>query len=333
MKVIIVILIALLGFAAAKKADPVSEAALFVDGFLRGALSAEIGRVDECLTDGDTIVADVDKLIKDAQSGFDLLKIITDVGSLLVHVPNSIRDCHELPDTVQSTFKNWVNKIKNPIQIAKIVYSALAVYRNQLQGDVSNFLALWQSGQFEASGQSLGDIPHILFDLCTPPKEIPVAGVALFLDGFLRSALDRDIGRVDDCLQDADILVTDIENVVNHLKQKFDLLPLIGDIGKLLTDVPNSIRDCHDFKDTVKDTFSVWLKEIKNPITIAKIAYMALSTYRSRLQDDASEFVTEWKTEHFEDSGKKLGDIPHVLFDLCAAEQTSTRVQTLLEKN
>ena len=146
--------------------DPVSSAALFVDGFLRGSLAQDIGRVDDCLTDGDKIVADVESIIKDVESGFDLLSLITDIGAILQDIPNSITNCKELPDTVKTTYKGWLKKIKNPITIAQIVFKALSTYKNQLKTDANDFLAQWRGGQYETSGQKLGDIPHVLFDLC-----------------------------------------------------------------------------------------------------------------------------------------------------------------------
>jgi len=208
----------------------------------------------------------------------------------------------------------------------------LIKYRSKLEGDAKGFLNQWKSGSFEASGQSLGDIPHILFDLCEPAPMIPIEGIPLFIDGFLRGALDKEIGRVDECLKDGDKLIVDIENLINDVSHGFDLIQLIGDIGKLLTDVPHSVRDCDEVKDTVEEVSKMWLNEIKNPITIAKIVYMALSQYKDRLVSDADTFVYDWSIEEFELSGQKLGDIPHVLFDMCASSDIEGAVKLLLNK-
>mgnify|MGYP006297479797 CR=1 FL=1 len=168
MKIFVLILIALVStYATAKVEDPVSNAALFVDGFLRGALAKEIGRVDDCLTDGDKIINDVDTLLKDCEGKFDLLDIITDIGSLLVDIPKSIKDCENLPDTVEDTFKRWEKTIKDPIKIAKIVYKALSDYKDQLKDDAQTFVSEWKADHYENSGEKLGDIPHILFDECS----------------------------------------------------------------------------------------------------------------------------------------------------------------------
>mmetsp|Transcript_9514 Transcript_9514/g.10756 ORF Transcript_9514/g.10756 Transcript_9514/m.10756 type:complete len:334 (+) Transcript_9514:42-1043(+) len=325
----------LLAFAAIKADDPVSDAALFVDGFLRGALSAEIGRVDDCLTDGDSIVADVGKLITDIENGFDLLSIITDIGSLLKDVPNSIQDCEALPDTVVETFKNWEGKMTNPTKIAKIVSMALLFHKKELEKDANGFLENWKSGNFETSGQLLGDIPHILFDVIGTQKEtVTPFDVGHFLDGFLTAALQSEVTEVEACLTDADALLEDIQKFVTDIEAGFDLLPLIGDLGELFTQIPKSIKDCDEFKDDVEDVLKIWEAELKNPVVIAKILYIALADYEDRLKTDATDFVSEWKGEHFELSGTKLGDIPHVLFDLCPAKALGmSSVEVLVKGN
>uniref|UniRef100_A0A7S3NCX5 Uncharacterized protein n=1 Tax=Euplotes harpa TaxID=151035 RepID=A0A7S3NCX5_9SPIT len=152
--------------------DPVSDAALFVDGFLRGALQQEISRVDKCLTDGDMIIADVDAIVKDVQSGFNLLALIGDIGRLMTDIPTSIRNCQDLPDTIKSTFQNWTNKIKDPVTIALIVYKALSQYKQELISDANEFLNDFKTGQYELSGEKLGDIPHTLFDKCSVSEQV-----------------------------------------------------------------------------------------------------------------------------------------------------------------
>lgn len=329
MKVLFALLAVMLCFSAVKAEDPISAAALFVDGFLRGALAQEIGRVDECLTDGDSIIADVGRLINDVEGGFDLLPLITDIGALLRDVPNSIKDCTELPDTVGDTFKNWGKKISNPLVIGRIVITALAKYRTQLVGDATGFLNDWNNGNFEQAGQELGDIPHTLFDLCTPAPvksvSITPADVGHFLDGFLTSALQSEITEVGSCLKDADTIIDDLTQFVEDISHGFDLLPLISDLGRLFSDIPHSIEDCSDFAQDVDDVLQVWIHELENPVVVAKIVYIALAKYEDRLKTDATSFVADFAGDNFEVSGQELGDIPHVLFDLCPAESFSVK--------
>ena len=334
MKVIILtLLLAFATFPSAMADDPVSDTVLFVDGFLRGALGAEIGRVDECLKDGDSIVADVGKLITDVEDGFHLKILIKDLEQLMHDVSESTKDCEELQPTIIETFTDWEHKIEDPEEIGRIIANAIMNYGEQLEGDATGFLADWQDGKFETSGQQLGDIPHVLFDLCATVSTDPF-DVGHFLDGFLSSALQSEITQVEDCLSDADALLDDIQKLITDVEAGFDLLPLISDLGALFTQIPESIKDCDDFKDDVDDVLKIWESEIKNPIVIAKIVYVALAQYQDRLKGDATGFVDEWKADHYEESGSKLGDIPHVLFDLCPNQANSiSSIQALVKGN
>lgn len=312
-------------------ADPVSEAALFVDGFLRGALAKDIGRVDGCLKDGDRIVADIGKLVQDVEGGFDLPSLVMDIANLLKDIPNSMKDCTDLEPTVKDTFNGWLGKISNPLTLAKIVATALLKYRSQLTGDANGFLTDFQNGDFEQSGFKLGDIPHTLFDLCSEKKvKISPADVGHFLDGFLSAALQSEVKEVESCLKDADTLIDDITKFIEDIEAGFDMLPIIGDLGKLLTDIPHSIEDCTDFADDVDQVLGVWEEELKNPVVVAKIVYIALAQYEDRIKGDATSFVSDWETSVFEQSGTDLGDIPHVLFDLCPQGNFGT-VETLIK--
>ena len=330
-----IILALLLTFSAVMADDVVTDYALFVDGFLRGALEESIVKVDDCLKDGDSIIADVGKILKDIESGFDLPSLIDDIGTLFKDIPNSLKDCKDLPPTMKETFTKWGKELVNPKEMEKIITKALLHHRKELENDASGFQADWKNGQFESSGQKLGDIPHILFDLCVQNSlSVTPFDAGHFLDGFFTSILQSEIKDVESCLTDADKLIDDIQKFVTDIEGGFDLLKIIGDLGSLFTDIPSSITDCDDFKDDVETVLNTWEEEIKDPVTIAKIVYIALAQYSDRLKSDANTFVDEWKAEHYEHSGTLLGDIPHVLFDLCSSSALEySFVESLLGKN
>ncbi|CAI2373988.1 unnamed protein product [Moneuplotes crassus] len=330
MKAIIVILIlAVATCAPAKKDNIVTDTALFVNGFLRGALVEEIARVDDCLNDGDAIVASIGRIIMDVEKGFDLVPLIADLGDLFTNIPKSLKECKDLPPTVAETFTGWSKKLINPIEMGKIVAIALNKYKGQLEGDATGFVDDWKNGKFEESGLKLGDIPHVLFDLCAIDMEslsVTPFDVGYFLDGFLSKALQSDIQGVESCLTDADDVLEDIEKFVTDIEGGFDLLNIITDLGALFTHIPTSVRDCSDFGEEVEKVLGNWENTIKDPITIAKIVYISLSKYADRLKTDATGFVSEWKAEDYQKSGELLGDIPHVLFDLAPAKSPKKNV-------
>ncbi len=177
----------------------------------------------------------------------------------------------------------------------------------------------WDAGDYEMSGQSLGDIPHILFDLCTSRTNsvsITPLDVAHFLDGFLSAALDSEVGEVEGCLSGADELIEDIETLINDLSKKFNLSKLISDLGPLLVQITDSIRDCGEFTYDVGQILIHWTETITSPIKVAKLVFFTLTKYQKRVKSDATGFVDQWNNGEYRNSGELLGDIPYVVFTL-----------------
>ncbi|CAI2373348.1 unnamed protein product [Moneuplotes crassus] len=315
---VLILMISFATFAQANAGVGPLDAAHFVDGFLRGALNAEIGEVDDCLTDADGVVSVVGKIVDDLSKGFNLASLIQDIGLLFIQIPKSLQECQNLPPVVDETFQKWTNTLSNPLKIAKIVGYALFKYRDQLVNDANTFVQDWNDGQFEESGRYLGDIPHVLFDLCSSPQPLKVTpiDVGYFLDGFLSSALQSEVADVESCITDADAIIQDIDKFVADISKGFDLLDIITDLGALFVDVPNSIKDCGDFNVQVAKLFADWGAKISNPITVAKIVYNTLAHYKDRVESDATGFVDEWNAQQYKHSGELLGDIPYVIFTL-----------------
>jgi hypothetical protein len=315
--------------------DPVEHAALFVEGFLRGALQKDIAKVDHCLQDADSILADVGKIIEDLEGGFDILPLVSDLGKLLQDIPVSVKDCEELPEAIEETLAEWVDEIKDPEILGKILLTALAEHGKELADDATHFMDDWKSSKFEKAGEDLGDIPHILFDECAPTEInddviLPIIDprdVGYFLNGFLTAALQKDVTDIDRCLDNADKVADDIDQLFKDAKD-FDILLIVRDLGALFQDVPKSIVGCVSIKDEVDQVLETWKSEIKNPVILAKIVYVALDKYENRLHKDHVRFHKNLKNGNFRRAGKNLGDMPHVLFDLCP--QMST-VETLLK--
>ena len=122
MKVLfILLLLSVVAFMPARADPPPLNAALFIDGFLKGALQDDSIRVDECLSDADEIISAIGGIIVNLEGGFDLLSLIRDIGRLMTVVPNSLDECKNLPPSIGDTFKQWLKTIKNPVKIGKIV--------------------------------------------------------------------------------------------------------------------------------------------------------------------------------------------------------------------
>ena len=148
----------------------------------------------------------------------------------------------------------------------------------------------------------------------------PATDIAFFVNGLLRGALDKDIGKVDKCLTNGDVLIADIDRIIHYLQSGFDIYGAIRYIGKLVVDLPVSLQNCGEIKEVVSSTLSLWISYFKSPVTLAKILYVALDKYPSRITKDADSFVADWKSGKYESSGLNLGDLLNVLFNLCPAQ-------------
>ena len=148
----------------------------------------------------------------------------------------------------------------------------------------------------------------------------PATDIAFFVNGLLRGALGEDVGKVDKCLVNGDVLITDVDRIINYLQDGIDLFGATRYIGKFVIDLPESLQNCGEIKPIVTQTLDHWISHLKSPVTLAKILYVALDKYPSRISSDFKGFIADWKSGKFESSGQSLGDLLNVLFTLCPAK-------------
>ena len=177
MKAIVLILI-LLAFVHGKEEIEVSpnDAAKFVQGFLKGALGEDFGPIEACMTNADKIIADITSIVEAFKGKIDWFTVVAKIGSLLVDIPEAVKQCDKLPKTVTETFKKWAQKLKNILDVIKMIARAVADHLERLVLDGKLFVAFFKEGSFLESGEKLGDIPFVLFNLCS--IEDPVQEVA-----------------------------------------------------------------------------------------------------------------------------------------------------------
>ena len=167
MKVIVLILI-LLAFAHGKQELEVTpnDAAKFIQGFLKGALGQDFGSIEACMTNADKIIADITSIVDAFKGKIDWFTVVAKLGSLLVDLPDAVKNCDQLPNTVVETIKKWGKKLGNILDVIKMIARAVADYLERLVLDGQLFIAYWNAGSYLDSGEKLGDIPFVLFNLC-----------------------------------------------------------------------------------------------------------------------------------------------------------------------
>ena len=176
MKAIILILMLVMSTFAHQENLEVGpkDIAQFIQGFLKGALGEDFGDIEACMGNADSLIHDIESIIKSIGSGkIDWMDLVIHIGALIKDVPDAIKNCKSLPSKITDTFKAWISKIKNPFNIIKIIANATLHYLSRLTGDVKNFLDHWKGQRYRDSGESLGDIPFVLFTKCEMESRIP----------------------------------------------------------------------------------------------------------------------------------------------------------------
>ena len=182
MKAIILILMLLASTFAQEERLQVGpkDLAQFVQGFLKGSMGEDFGDIETCMTNADSIIHSIEAIVK-AIAGKDLKDIIIHVFALIHDIPEGIKNCKQLPSKIKDTFKAWASKIANPFTLVKIIANAIFKYSKEIRDNGNNFLSSWKAQQFKASGESLGNIPYIIFNKCQCEEDIPENAVSEIL--------------------------------------------------------------------------------------------------------------------------------------------------------
>ena len=173
MKAIVLILI-LLAIVHGKQEVEVTpnDAAKFIQGFLKGALGQDFGPIEACMTNADKIIADITGIVEAFKGKIDWFTVVAKLGSLLIDLPDAVKNCDKLPQTVTETIKKWSQKLKNILDVIKMIARAVADHLDRLVLDGNLFIAHWNAGNFLESGEKLGDIPFVLFNLCSEETRV-----------------------------------------------------------------------------------------------------------------------------------------------------------------
>ena len=176
MKAVVLILMILMSTFAQEDRLEVGpkDIALFIQGFLKVSMGEDFGDIEGCVTRSDDIVHSIEAIIKAVSGGkIEWMEVAKHIGTLIYDIPHVIQDCKELPSKIKDTLKAWRKKIESPTNIMKILAYATIWYQSRLIGDIKGFVDNWKNKQFKQSGESLGDIPFVLFNKCGSEENMP----------------------------------------------------------------------------------------------------------------------------------------------------------------
>lgn len=107
-----------------------------------------------------------------------------------------------------------------------------------------------------------------VYQYYTPQAMIQPVDVIDFMDGFVFGLLQKeDLNEIKACLQHAPDIAKQITSAVEDFEKKdfASIIAGIGEIGKIIQDLPEDFKDCEAMDGDVK-RITKWGEIFKNPV-------------------------------------------------------------------
>jgi len=125
--------------AAYKYLVNLPEAEEFVAGMIMGLIQKDdLKNIQSCMTDGDTVVAEITSAVSDIEKGdvADIIKGVTVLGQLITQLPNDFQHCKGMTADV-ARIENWAKIFQNPSQLVQTVTTNMIKNFGEIMGDVT----------------------------------------------------------------------------------------------------------------------------------------------------------------------------------------------------
>merc|ERR1712100_242380 len=123
------------------------EAEEFLAGMIEGLIQKDdLKNIQTCLTDGDTVVAEITSAVSDIEKGdvADIIKGVQVLGTLIGQLPDEFQHCKSMDADVQR-IENWAKIFQNPSQLIQTLTTNLIKNFGEITGDVSKVSTDFQS--------------------------------------------------------------------------------------------------------------------------------------------------------------------------------------------
>jgi len=146
-----------------QSANPAVDVEQLVEGLLIGAFGDEAKSAVECLEDGEEIILDIEKAIKEFEQGglTHITQGLKFIGEALEELPKEFAEC-EAAEGLFGEFEHIVAEFKNPTQLAVHFAKEILWHGKTITKDVKNAETHFKAGEFEPAGEDIGAIVKIL---------------------------------------------------------------------------------------------------------------------------------------------------------------------------
>mmetsp|Transcript_24097 Transcript_24097/g.26770 ORF Transcript_24097/g.26770 Transcript_24097/m.26770 type:complete len:273 (+) Transcript_24097:89-907(+) len=211
---------------------------------------------------------------------------------------------------------SWKKVSGNSHKIKKIIDNASFHIGPKIKAHKIKFSdSIWNKDHY-TSGKTFGLTLKILFTLKND-NYVHIIDYIRFLNGFLRGSLSTEVEEVQYCLNNADILYIDIQNIIHDFLFNFDIDVLAAHVSQLVKDTPGVIQNCPQLTVDFQKVFMRWVGQLLDYKSLFVMAFKAGLNYRERIFNNANAFYYNFESVNFEEAGYQMGTLPHIVFDLC----------------
>lgn len=313
-------------------AGTAEEAEQVIEGILVGAFGEAGKAAQTCIHDGEKAFDLVEQAITLFEKG-DLASIAQGlfyIGEALEEFPTVLKDCEGAEGIVDQVKKIAV-EFKNPKTLVvhigeEILFNGKSIYR-----DVTNTVTHFKTTQYEPAGEDIGDIINILFlKLSVQDRRQETVD---FIEGFFKGALEDDSADVDDCIDDTNDIITELEKIVADFKSGItdDLEKVFLDFIDLLAEIPKSVVQCEVVPAEMEADFASWILDLQDSKIMEHRFFNAFLLKSDRIKADMKGLIEDFEAQNFKSSGFDLGDFLHILFvEVSPMSQEQSVVKQLL---
>ena len=144
-----------------------------------------------------------------------------------------------------------------------------------------------------------------------PQPMIAPVDVVDFMDGLIFGLLQKeDLPEIQACIQHAPDIAKEITDAVEAFEKGdfADIIAGIGDIGKIIQDLPNDFKDCDSMQGDLK-RIEKWGEVFKNPVALIQLLTTNVIKNFSKITQDISSIPTDFNNHQFKNAGEDIADI------------------------
>jgi len=127
------------------------EAEEFLAGMIQGLIQKDdLKNIQTCMTDGDTVVAEITTAVSDIEKGdvADIISGITVLGGLISQLPVDFQHCKGMSADV-ARIENWAKIFQNPTQLVQTVTTNMIKNFGEIMGDVTKVGTDFSGAKYE----------------------------------------------------------------------------------------------------------------------------------------------------------------------------------------